>query len=221
MGRKPHDPTRVAAVTSHRASITTPAPLVLPRADIVWTPTLAANDQLPTCTIAGLINSARMWALLHGFDLVNAEAQLLAFYAAVAGCADTEAAIAATDGLVLLDVLEHAQKVGFDIGAQAPLVPEFTAIHMPDIAGIRDAIYSRGTAYIGVTLYEADMAPGATWTGGIANVGAVVGGHCIDPCRYTETDFSVATWGGEIEADDEWISTRTDEAYAVSWTFPV
>ncbi len=217
LGRLPHDPTRVAAVKPHVMATTAPAPKDLPRSDLVWTPTLADNDALPTCTVAGLMNSARMWALLHGFDLVNVEDKLLAFYAAVAGCAPTKAAIAATDGLVMLDVLEHAQRIGFDIGAQAPIVPDLAMIHMPNMGALKDAIFTKGSAYVGITLYEPDMQPGASYTG--APSGSVVGGHCLDPWSFTAGGFGVATWGRTIHANAEWLMSRIDEAYAVTWTF--
>jgi hypothetical protein len=166
--------------------------------------------------VAGLINSARYWSLLHGFDLTNSEDMELAFFARVAACPDTPEAIAAVDGLELLDVLEMAQRVGFDVGAQAPLVPDFSAIHLPDEAAIQDAIATKGSAYIGVKLYEADMQPGAAWVGGLANAGAFIGGHCI-----LQTWDGVATWGEILTPDQEWLMSRMDEAYALTWTFAV
>ena len=165
-GRLPHDPVRLAAVPPHVMAAEAPAPPELPRPSLEWTPSLVRNDVAPTCTIAGLTNSARVWDLLRGYDLVTREAALLAFYASLAGCQDTEAAIEATEGLVMLDVLEAVATKGFHIGAQddEPLVPRVNA----DPAGrsgaaLRDAIFSRGTAYIGVTLRQADVQPGAIW----------------------------------------------------------
>lgn len=216
LGRLPHSPSRVAAVRPHVMATTAPAPLSVPVP--TWTPSLVQNDVLPSCTIAGLLNSARAWALRHDFDLVNTDPPLLSFYAGLAGCADTVAAIEATDGLVLLDVLEKAQSAGFDIGEQTPIVPEFAAIHQPDIAGLRDAVAFRGAAYIGVTLFECDMT-GAPWTG--KPTGAAVGGHCIDLCAYTPDGFTAATWGAFQPLDNDWLMSRIDEAFSVMWTFPV
>ena len=219
LGRLPHDPARVAAVTQHRMALA-PAPVTLPRTDIIWTPSLVRNDVLPTCSIAGLMNSARMWALVQGFDLVNVEASLLAFYASLAGCAATEAAMETTDGLVLLDVLERARDRGFDAGEQTPLVPQFSAIPVGPSA-LKDAIYRSGAAYVGVMLYEADVEPGAKWVGGVAKAGAKVGGHCVAPWRYAPDSYGIATWGGTTEADPEWMASRIEEAYSLRWTFPV
>ena len=215
LGRKPHDPARIASIASHRRAFATP-PATLPRTDIVWHPSLVQNDVLPTCSIAGLMNSARMWGLESHFDLVSVEANLLAFYASLAGCADTEAAMAATDGLVLLDVLQRAHDSGFDCGEQAPLVPQFAVIEL-GAAALKDAIYVNGSAYIGVMLYEADVEPGAKWMGGTAKAGAKVGGHCVVPWNYTPDSYGIATWGGTTQADPEWLASRIEEAYALTW----
>ncbi len=217
LGRLPHDPARVGAVTQHRMALA-PAPASLPRSDIAWTPSLVRNDVLPTCSIAGLMNSARIWALVHGFDLVNVEGALLAFYASLAGCAATEAAMEATDGLVLLDVLERARNAGFGCGEQTPLVPRFASIQLSD-AALKDAIWAHGAAYIGVMLYEADVEPDAKWVGGTEKAGAKVGGHCVAPWRYTSDGYGIATWGGTTEADPEWLASRIEEAYSLLWTF--
>jgi hypothetical protein len=216
LGRRPHDPARLSTVRPHRMSATAPPPASLLRPDIAWTPTLADNNTLPTCTVAGLMNAARMWALTHGrFDLTNDDGALLAFYASLAGCADNTAAIAATDGLVLLDVLDRAETSGFDCGEQAPLVPEFTAIDVTSPAAIRDAIYTHGAAYLGVTLHEADMS--GPWTTPVADAGGMVGGHCIVAWRYDAANVGLATWGMTIEADWGWLAGRLDEAFALSW----
>lgn len=220
LGRRQHDPARIAAVRPHRMAATAPPPSSLSRSDIVWTPTLAENNTLPTCSVAGLMNAARMSALTRGrFDLTSADGALLSFYASLAGCSDNPAAIAATDGLVLMDVLERAERGGFDVGEQVPLVPVFAAIDPRDPVALRDAIYTRGVAYVGVTLHEADM--GGSWTGDTANAGAVIGGHCIALWRYDAATFGAATWGATIECDQAWLMSRIDEAYALTWTFPV
>jgi hypothetical protein len=201
-------------------SAVAPPPATLPRSDITWTPTLADNDTLPTCSIAGLMNSARMSALVRGqFDPTSTNDALLTFYAGLAGCADTTTAIAATDGLVLLDVLQRAESAGFACGEQAPLVPLFAAIDPRDPTAIRDAIFTRGVAYVGVTLHEADM--NGPWTGGTTNAGPVIGGHCITLWRYDAATFGAATWGATVTCDEAWLMARIDEAYALNWTFPV
>lgn len=217
LGRRPHDPGRLASVPRHVLSASAPAPLVLPRTSLVWTPTLVQNNTLPTCTIAGLMNAARVWALVNGYDLTQTELFLLALYARLAGCADTVAAIGATDGLVMQDVLDFVQARGFDCGDQTPLVPVARAIDQTSAVALRDAVSTTGAAYLGITLYEADIAPGATWTGGTANAGAAAGGHCVVAWNYGQDTFGLATWGETVEADDEWLLPRLEEAYALSW----
>ena len=220
-GRKQHDPARVAAVKPHVYGVA-PVPLVLPREDLVWKPTLVRNDTLPTCTIAGLINSARVWALLKGYDLVYDEAALLSDYATLAGCAPTPEAIGATEGLQMLSVLEYFSAKGLDIGAQAPLVPDYATVATKNALAIRDAINAHGSAYAGITLYSADMQPGAVWKGAPVAGDAVAGYHCLVPFSFPTPDsFDEATWGEIMQANDEWLLSRLDEAYALTWRMAV
>jgi hypothetical protein len=221
LGRLDHDPIRVATVRPHVIGAHAPLPAAIQdaRSKIQWTPSLVQNDALPTCTVAGLINSARWWALLHGFDLTNQEAAELAFFAAVAGVQNTEAAIASVPGLVMLNVLMRAQRYGFAAGGPTALVPEYTSLQSID--GITDAISTKGSAYLGVSIYEADMRPGAVWQGGIQNAGKLEGGHAIVAIDNQSDEFTIATWGGTVQANAEWLEARVDEAYAIHWTFPV
>lgn len=222
LGRKPHNPERIAAVRPHVMGTTAPAPLILPRSDLTWTPTLARNNVDATCTVAGLINSARIWALMHGFDLVYSEESLMAFFCAVAGVPNTPEAIAAVDGLVMQDVLDHAKVHGFNIGAQSPLVPLATRVDPQDVTALKDVINSRGSVYIGINLYAQDMAPGAIWRGADAVTSPFVGGHCDCPWNYPKpNEYGQATWGETMVSDEAWLLSHIDEAWAIEWTFPV
>jgi hypothetical protein len=104
------------------------------------------------------------------------------------------------------------------VGAQAPYVPEFKAIDPHDMTALRDAVATQ-TAYVGVTLYRPDLLSPLNWNG--APIGDVDTGHCIVPPRYSATGFTDATWGQEVQADDQWMATRIDECYAVRWTLAV
>ena len=97
-GRRPHNPARFATVPTHVAA-EAPPPAELPREDLVWTPSFVHNDVAPTCCIAALLNSARIWALLRGFDLTSVDQALLALQTARQGIATNQqknASIAAT-----------------------------------------------------------------------------------------------------------------------------
>jgi hypothetical protein len=221
-GRLDHDPARAAAVEPHLLAAESPAPADFPLSDIIWTPSLVKNNILPTCTMAGMLNAARIWALRHGFDLVSDDDSLLADFARIAGCADTIAAIAATDGLMLLDVMYYAAAGKFDVGEQATLIPRVKRIDFTNMDAIRDAIVNTGSACIGVTLLQADVQPGAKWLGKPKNAGPAAGGHCITLYKYSANGlFGAATWGDTIEVDEAWVDSRTNEAYSLDWTFPV
>lgn len=225
LGRLDHDQSRVDAASGY----TMENPYRFSTADrggVKWTPSLVRNDVLGTCAIAGLINSARYWALLHGFDLTNYQANELMLYARLGGAPwpATDSQLSAIPGMVLMDLLEDVAGKGFNVGAQAPLVLEFGVLRGLTIAQVVDSIMTEGSAYVGVRLYEADMQPGAVWQGGTAKAGAVVGGHCLlpfDRAPGPAGEFSIATWGGITQSDDEWLLSRMDEAYGLRWKFPV
>jgi hypothetical protein len=171
--------------------------------------------------MAGLVNAARAWAMaFHGFDLVINEDALLGVYSAINGCAATQPAIAATDGLEMLDVLEYVSVHGLDVGQQARLMLDFARIDPTDDQAIREAINAVGAAYLGVTLYQNDVNPDAPWND--APAGDVVGGHCIAPCNYPDADsYTTATWGEWMPSTRGWFAPRIDEAYRLTWLLPV
>jgi hypothetical protein len=112
LGRLAHDPTALAAAPSHRFG-TVPAPKFVDRAPVDFQPKLYRNDILPDCTVVALANAARGLAALNGFDLVVAEDSVPAFYG---DCVGNPPDLAATDGAVMLDVLQRQAGMGFDIG---------------------------------------------------------------------------------------------------------
>ena len=221
LGRLPHSPAAVSAAPSlagHRFAATLP-PAKVDRRAIPFAPGMYQNDSLPDCTAAGLANAAGMVAALNGYQLTVDPTLVPPFYAACVGCAPTEAAMAATDGAVVLDVLRRQATQGFGVGPQE-LVGLFGTL--PSREAIASAVASLGHAYLGVTLHQADMdafeAQG-TWDTG--NDGPVVGGHCVVIWDYEGLGdgdtVRVATWGALQSATWRWVQTRLDEAYALVW----
>ena len=214
-GRLPHDPERVAALPFHVAA-EAPPPLEYPVPLAPWTPTLAGNLTLPTCSVAGLANSARRWALAQRFDLDVPDQKLWDLYAAVAGCAPTPESIAITDGLVLIDLLNYVSKNGLNYGGPGPVALIAYRLDPADLTAMRAAINGRQSVYLGVNLYQDDVVPGLTrWTG--APVGSFVGGHCICGWRFQPGAFGEATWGEDVPCDETWMLSRVEEAYALAW----
>jgi len=213
LGRIAHDPARVAQVPHHVMGDSPIPPSWASPAG--FTPTLADNLTLPTCTVAGLANSARLYMLHSGWDLVQDDDLILELYASIAGCAATPAAIAMTDGLVMLDVLERAQKSGFQIAPDTVLIPEFRQID-GTLGALEDAVARYGSIYLGVDLDSEDVSGdvGAPW---VAHpLGNLVGGHCIVLDGYAPE--TAATWGVNKQAPMDWLQPRLREAYAVVWS---
>ena len=137
LGRLPHDPVAVAKAPRLRysASVEAAVPSILDRSTVVYSPQMIGNDVYPNCTVVGLINAALAMEAIatNGAMAFDANAWM-PFYAALAGCDPTPAAIAATDGLMLLDVLRKQGVSGFDIGAVAPLTGDFGMVPLDRVS---------------------------------------------------------------------------------------
>lgn len=222
LGRLPADPAALArapSLAAHRFAALAP-PAAIDRGAVPFAPGLYENDTLPDCTAAGLANAAGMVAALNGFSLAIDPARVPAFYAGCVGCAPTDAAMAATDGAVMLDVLTRQAVEGFDVGPQL-LAGLFGTLPLRRTA-MANAIATLGHLYLGLTLRERDMELPAVWevVAGVDD-GAIVGGHCVvlwDYAGLADADtVRVATWGGWQPATWAWLAARTDEAHALFW----
>jgi hypothetical protein len=226
LGRLPHSPAAVSAAPSlaaHRFAAVEPRP-ILDRRYIDYQPLMCGNQTKPVCTIAGLVNG------MLAAEAVNNRASLPIdqgtvdpFYASIAGCAATDAAIEATDGLVVLDVLKR-QLGGFNCGLGTPSVGLFGTL--PNRIAIANAMDVLGFAYVGVDLHEADMeaaAAGKPWTDATSDPGALVGGHLIVPFDYlglADDDMGrAATWGALQPLSWAWLAARMREAYGLAYRF--
>ena len=124
LGRLPCDQQALAEAPAIMAGryAAMPPPATCDRRDIAYQPRMFANNDLPDCSAAGLANGMLAVGAIAGFEPVIDDTLVPAFYAGCVGCEPTEAAMAATDGAVLLDVLAWQDRHGFDVGQQVPLV---------------------------------------------------------------------------------------------------
>ena len=218
LGRLPHSPSAVAAAPRLRYAAEAPPPATLDRSGVNYVPQLLGNDIYPNCPVVGLLNAASAAEALATNGPLAFDPQCwVEFYAACCPCDPTPAAIAATDGLNLLDTLRRQGSAGFDIGAVAPLTGDFGTV--PLVRGDLAAAMARlGCVYLGVDLYQSDMDAESGWDLS-NNPGALVGGHCVVLWSYDgllgANDVEVATWGELIPATWDWIENRAREAYAV------
>lgn len=229
LGRLPHDPVAVAKAPRLRysASVEAAVPSILDRSTVVYSPQMIGNDVYPNCTVVGLINAALAMEAIatNGAMAFDANAWM-PFYAALAGCDPTPAAIAATDGLMLLDVLRKQGVSGFDIGAVAPLTGDFGMVPL-DRVSLAACMAGLGCVYTGIDLYQADLdaeAAGSPWDAAVlSQSGIMVGGHCVVLWDYTglgdNDTVHIATWGLLQPATWAWVEARIAEAYGI--LFPV
>jgi hypothetical protein len=222
LGRLPHDPAALArapTLAGHRFAAAAPPPR-LDRSAVEFVPGLFGNDHLPDCSAAGLANAAGMVAALNGYQLAINPDKVPEFYAKCVGVPPTDAAMEATDGAMLLDVLRHQWQSGFDIGPQELVgLPGTLPLKRSVIAS---AMTKLGHAYLGVTLLERDMEEAAVWDVQPGrDDGAVAGGHCLVAWDYgglgDGDTVRLATWGGWQLATLQWLAARLDEAHALVW----
>ncbi len=221
-GRLPHDPAALAAapgLLAPRYASVVPLP-TLDRRALPFSPRLCQNDALPVCAAAALVNAVLAVGAIGGFEPVVNEALALPFYAGVAGCAPTEAAIAATDGVTLLAALQRQAQAGFDVGQQVPLRAIAGTIPLTR-AAIAHCMLNFAVCYVGVDLYERDMEMPPLWDDDGRDPGALVGGHCLDFWDYlgvADTDTGrAATWGAFQPFTWRWVRARCQEAHGLYW----
>jgi hypothetical protein len=220
-GRLAHDPDRLAAVPPHVYAAEA-VPASLDRTAIPFRPLMLDNDRYGICTFASATNSRRgqSW-VRNGTDWTTAQPSVVASFAACAGILNTDAALAACQGLRMLDVIDWAQTRGIDMGNQTIEVPTVRSVAPTDRNGMAHAIDVAGS-WLGVDLTQEDinaLAAGDPLLGPPA--GPFLEGHAIDLWDYKglrDTDtLRIATYAGFYTADWTWIATRTQEAYCLTW----
>lgn len=217
LGRLAHDPVALAAAPGHRFGVI-PPPKSVDRGAINFQPRLYHNDTLPDCTAVALANAARGVAALNGYELVVNDELVPAFYSA---CVGNPPDLGATDGAVMLDVLQRQAQQGFDIGPQR-LFGAFGTIAVKSRAALALGISRLGAGYWGVMLRERDMQEAPLWdVQDGRDDGAVVGRHALIAWDYTsladEGVLRLGTWGAWQEATWAWVAARLDEAHGLVW----
>ena len=219
LGRLPADLARLAAAERHLFAFTA-APPVVDRSAIDFTPRLFRNDTLPDCSAVALANTARAQGALAGFEPVMMEQKVVDFYGLCVGRAGaSDAELEATDGAVLMDVLDRQAVHGFDVGQQVPLVGTAGVVETNRNSLARSI--ARGAGYWGIDLYERDMEMPAVWDEDGSPAGSLVGGHAVIGWDYTNLDDSgyvrIGTWGRWQPATWRFVQSRIREAHAISW----
>ena len=188
---------------------------------IDFTPGVYGNDTLPDCTAVALANAARGVAYVAGYPLVVYQTRVPAFYGQCIGQPDATK-LAATDGAVMLDVLQRQASHGFDVGPQS-LCGRFGTVPISRTA-LALSMARLCAGYWGIQLRDRDM---QTFGSGVWDVqdgrddGDGVGGHAVMAWAYTgladDARVQIATWGQWQPATWAWVKCRLDEAYGLVW----
>ena len=214
-GCKSHDPARAALLPSARyGAVLPPASVPLPP----WQPGAYDNNDNPTCVPIALAHAARAWSVKFGdasTDITFTIPQIDALYSAATGTPLAE--IAASDGSDPLAVVERAQGRGWDIGGQAPLVPDFRVAASTPLA-ISSGIAHVGAVMLALTLYEQDMEDAQARRPWIAvPAGDPIGGHMVAAAAYDSQRVQLATWGMFQPASWTWLAPRLRLVLVAGW----
>ncbi len=225
LGRLPHDPValaRLPSLMSHPFALREPKP-ALDRRAVAFVPRMFGNDTLPVCTVAGLANAMLAVSALAGWELEVDDARVPPFFASVVGCQPTQAAIAATPGANVVDVLRR-QMAGFAIGQPEPYAALFGTIAPDSRIGLANGIDEFGIGYWGIDLYERDMEAFAArdpWDDDGRDPGNLVGGHVVGAWDYdglADDDHGrCASWGHLQPFTWRWAAARLREAHGLYW----
>lgn len=221
-GRRVHSPFALANAYALSVKPYSPRPsLVRTLTDFV--PKDYGNKTKPTCTFVSYTNAARGVAFLNGTELVVDPGSVDRGYSAVAGCANNDNAILATDGLQMLDVVSYQNTRGYNVGPQL-LVASHGTIPMNKISLAR-AMETLGLPWLGVVLFQRDMDDfGPSSVLDIASGrsdGQVVGRHAVPGWSYLglgEDDrVYIGTWGQWQAVTWRWLLARIEEAHGLMW----
>lgn len=219
LGALPTPFNRLQEATSFPTKASSPfPPTVLDRSSLPFFPGLFENDIFPDCTAAALANSALAVSALQNIILPIEPASIPTFYASCVNCAPVPSAIAATEGAVILDVLEKQLISGFDVGEQVRLAALHGTIQQSKTAFALH-LAKFGCLYIGVNLYDSDM-DGGPWDLSRPS-GSFIGGHALVLWDYLglgdQETVRLATWGKLQTATWAWLFSRLTEAHGLFW----
>ena len=230
-GRIAHDPARYAAVPWHldnSAELAHTAPKSLGRnLRACWTPLCYDNNVLPVCTVATTANIISLQFFLKtGSTLITSIDAVVSNFSAITGCQDDDAAIIATGGARILDVLDYSTTKGFQTGQQTPAALVPARIAHDDIAGMQHAIFNKGAVSIGVALSQSDKVMDVWDTVAPLSSGdPTPGSWALHNCFIADYDGNqpddrvlIGTWGIWKVATWRWVTSRLvdQEAYSLS-----
>lgn len=166
---------------------------------------MLCNDRIGCCTISAVGHALMAYYAEVGQSFpIPSDAVIESTYFGLTGGPDT--------GLVETTVLSTWEKTGLFNNKIAHWIP----VDIHNEAEVRSALYVFGTIYIGVTLpqsAEIQFESGNGWT--VVPGSPIIGGHAVLLMGSTENEFDVITWGAEITATYDWLTTYTMEAYVI------
>jgi hypothetical protein len=175
---------------------------------------MMGNDNYGDCTCAAAGHMIEAWTANTGQQKTLTDSMVLSAYNYFAGD-DADA------GASMLDVLKYWRKTG--IGGDKILA--FTQLRLRSTIQVKDSVSLFGSCYIGISLPDFAVAPGADLlaTPWVIPAQGPVGdaapnpqnGHCIPAVGYDEHNLYVVTWGALKMMSWEFYRTYMDEAYAV------
>lgn len=184
----------------------------VPPLPIDWTPKamdaikrMYLNDTLGDCVIASAYHQLGVWSGNESGTPVQATDQEVGnSYTTICGPGD--------QGCVITDVLDYTQKNGLVAGGTTYKIDGYVSVDWTNWEEVLAALYLFGSIKLGINLPSDWTCTDCTWD--VTNSG-VVGGHDVPAFGATDSDVTIATWGGLVKitkaafTSKQWI----EEAY--------
>lgn len=176
------------------------------------------NDKYGCCAASGAYGLAQIQSCnANPADpIVPTTGQALDLYSAVTGFDPNDPE---TDqGTVLTDLLEHWQKVGFEVTHRSgkkglSQIYGWAAIDVSSFAAIRWGAYTFGGGYLGIRCPQKCEQDLANWN--FAPGLPIAGGHCIVQAGQGRFGAKMRSWGMFIPASAPFMGAYIDEYYIV------
>lgn len=175
---------------------------------------MLANDRLGDCTIAAVLHyaqAAERWSA--GVGRLATDDDAIVGYRALGF--DPERPETDT-GARISDVVAHWHEVGFFFRGTRDRITAYARV---DVSDFNEALQLFGPLLVGAELpraaYTQDVWTSPKTTDGNDAAGSW-GGHCMLLTNwYADSSVDLVTWGGIKHAEQGWIHTYVDEAWAV------